>query len=229
MGLPCTDSRPTVLQKEAEREVCTYYDHPSFEYKGYIYREIHKTEIKDYFNFRYRIFCQELGWVPKNEDKLEIDRYDQFGYCKHIGSFLPSGKIIACMRLILPSKYGWMLQNELKEFLGKSPIPECRNNAVELTRLGIDKEVRNYNSSSILLGLYKFIYQWSLKNRIIRWYFVTSKKFILLLKRFGFCVSIIGDGLNDINEVFTVPGVIDLEKSVEQLKRKNTARYNFLT
>ncbi|MEJ2628526.1 MAG: acyl-homoserine-lactone synthase [bacterium] len=229
MGLPCTDSRQTVLQKEAEREVCKYHDHPSFEYKGCVFRKISNTEIKDYFNLRYRIFCQELEWVPKNEDKLEIDRYDHSGYCKHIGSFLPSGKIIACMRLILPSKNGWMLQNELKEFFGKSPIPECRNDAVEITRLGIDQEFRDYGSSAILLGLYKFIYQWSLKNKIFKWYFVTSKKFILFLKRFGFFVTIIGDGLNDRNEVFTVPGVIDLGRSVEQLKEKNITRYNFLS
>lgn len=199
----------------------------NFGYKGFIFKKIDVSEFDDYLKFRYRIFSQELGWLPENEKKLEKDRYDDFGICVHFGCFKPMGKIIACMRIILSSQVGWMIQKEFRNYFGNAPIPRCSDDAIELTRLGIEKQFRIHSSFTILSGLYKITYKWSIINKINRWYFVTSKKFIILLKRMGFSVSIIGEGLKDINNIFTVPGMVDLQKSATLLKKKNINRYNF--
>ncbi|MDX1764872.1 MAG: GNAT family N-acyltransferase, partial [bacterium] len=49
---------------------------------------------------RYRIFCQELGWVPENESHLEVDEYDDHAVC--FGVFEQKSELLASMRLIKP-------------------------------------------------------------------------------------------------------------------------------
>jgi N-acyl-L-homoserine lactone synthetase len=91
----------------------------------------------------------------------------------------------------------------------------------------IDKNVRDNNSVHILSGLFKLTYKWSLKNNINKWYFVTNKKYILLFKRLGFPVHIIGDGLKDNNNISIVPAVINLKEGARVIEKVNIEQYNF--
>lgn len=43
------------------------------------------NELEKAYRFRYKIFCEELKWLPLNKEKKETDIYDQ--YSIHFGVF----------------------------------------------------------------------------------------------------------------------------------------------
>ena len=49
----------------------------SFQEAGFVIKSVFSTNEKiQAYKLRHRIYCEELGWVPRSESLMEIDEYE---------------------------------------------------------------------------------------------------------------------------------------------------------
>jgi acyl homoserine lactone synthase len=145
---------------------------------------------------RHKIFCQELGWVPKTVDLMETDEYDK--HAVFFGVFDRSGTLLAFIRLIKPEN-NFMMEKEFESLV--SPFHRVRKeiDTVEVSRLCIAPEARskqisgNFGNHSIAMLLYKSVYHWCRDNCIRYLYLVVEQKVNRLLCANGFPCRPIGE------------------------------------
>src|SRR3990172_3403512 len=78
----------------------------------YIIRNINgPLDLEKAYNLRYKIFAEELKWVPEQDIKFEIDDYDQQAIS--FGVFNEDDALSAYMRLILAIE-PFMMEKEFK-------------------------------------------------------------------------------------------------------------------
>jgi len=103
------------LWKSEDSKTKSCEDDDIMVYEGDFRAKILKfNELEKAYQFRYKIFCEELGWLPLNPDKKESDEYDQFSI--HFGVFSKDGRLVGYSRFILP-KRNFMLEKEFKDLL----------------------------------------------------------------------------------------------------------------
>ncbi len=164
---------------------------------------------------RYRIFCQELGWVPQNESYLEIDEYDDHAVC--FGVFDQEGQLLASMRLIKP-EVPFMLEKEFSMMVDPSHQIRKEQDTVEISRLCVAPEARtdtiagNFGVSSLALLLYKGGYQWCLANGIRYLYSVMEKNIYRLNRARGFPFELVGEPVMMPDGVEAVATILDWRK-----------------
>lgn len=156
-----------------------------------------KTLVKEYekeaaYRLRHKVFAEELGWVPCNQDGREMDDYDSD--CVLVG-LCAADKLIACLRILLPFQK-FMLEKEFKDILGDHKIQKTKN-TIEVTRFCVASAVRKkqvvtkYGKFPIIMALERAFYNWCRLNGMDNVYMVVSKNFFRLLNLLGMPCSAI--------------------------------------
>jgi N-acyl amino acid synthase of PEP-CTERM/exosortase system len=146
----------------------------------------HTYEKQEAYRLRYQVFAEELKWVPRDPNCLEVDDYDS--NCVLVGLFA-NNQLIACLR-ILQSFQDFMLEKEFKEILGGVEIQKTRK-TIEVTRFCVKEEVRKsqvitkYGNFPVIMALEKAFYNWCRCNGKDDVYMVVSKNFFRLLNLLG--------------------------------------------
>ncbi|MBU4369400.1 GNAT family N-acetyltransferase [Patescibacteria group bacterium] len=179
--------------------------------------------IEKAYRFRYKIFCEELQWLPLNTSEKEFDEYDQFSI--HFGVFSKDGKLVGYGRFILPGS-DFMLEKEFKDLLNNHIIRKQRD-TVEVSRISIDKILRSTGSFNIItMLLYKLMYRWSIKNKIRYWYMAIEPNYLKLLQKFFPCKQI-GDIKFYQPNTATTAALLDLKEAEVFLLRVNQKLYEW--
>lgn len=167
------------------------------------------------YQLRYRVFCQELGWVPPRESKLEIDEYDN--HAVPFGVFDDMGRLLAYMRLIKP-EVPYMLEKEFMCMVAPDHQIRKEPDTVEISRVCLAPEARtdqiagNFGVTSLSLLLYKGVYQWCLANSIRYLYLVMEKKVFRLIRARGFNCELVGQPVVMPDGVEAVAAILDWRK-----------------
>jgi acyl homoserine lactone synthase len=141
------------------------------------------------YHLRHRIFCEELGWVPRSESMLEIDEYDK--YTISIGVFDQKHVLIACTRLALPGT-PFMIEKDFSSLI--SPLHEIRkhDDTTEVSRTCVAPEARRLSVRGTfgvfrvsMLG-YKGVYQLCSLNNLRYVYTVVEPRLYRTLRAQGF-------------------------------------------
>jgi len=98
---------------------------------------VKKYEKEEAYRLRYKVFVEELGWVPYNRDKKEVDGYDNS--CILVGIFADD-KLIACLRILLPSQK-FMIEKEFKNILGEHKVCKSKN-TIKLTKFVMPSKLK---------------------------------------------------------------------------------------
>lgn len=140
-------------------------------------------ELRQAYHLRHRVFAESLKWVPKVEDREEIDIYDLWG--KTIGLVRDDGAVVGIARL-LPSSGQFMLENEFGALLPDGYQIRKTSDTAEITRLALDPAITDKGlSSRLLLSLIKGIYQWALVHDVRYFYLEVEHRFFRVLQAIG--------------------------------------------
>ena len=115
------------------------------------YRFFHVTDpetLKRIHRFRYRIWCEELGYTIPNRERYESDQYDR--YCDQFMALDSKGDICASMRLIHHSPVGYPTENAIE--LPEEARIYPRNKLGEMSRIFIHRDYRNMKDTRILIN-----------------------------------------------------------------------------
>jgi N-acyl-L-homoserine lactone synthetase len=150
-----------------------------------------KELLYEYYKFRYKIMHYELGHLKENKNEIDIDEYDK--YSIHFVALDKNKNICATTRLIInsPIEYPTPKYMNINLDLKTSNGPKF----AELSRVFIDKKVRNLENSKLIM--YKFIammYPFLITSNINFIYAALEKKFIRLLHIIHIHFDIIGEG-----------------------------------
>ncbi len=181
---------------------------------GYIVKTLRTSEeLEKAYRLRHRIFSEELGWVPVQEDSMEFDRYD-FKDTVNFGVFDGDGDLKAYLRLI-PTSRSSMLEDIFSFLIG--PGHKFRKDAhtAEISRLCVAPEARkdsvegNFGTHHVSMLLYKGVYNWCLQNGVRSLYLVVEEKVYRLLSARGFPCELLGDGREMPDGVKAVAALMD--------------------
>jgi N-acyl-L-homoserine lactone synthetase len=147
------------------------------------------------FGLRYRIYCEERGFLPASHypDRLETDRHD--AHAVHFAAFDNHGVIAAAARLVVTQEQGYLpYQEHCAVFDGVSaPVPAS---TAEVSRLVLNRGYRKPPGGgplgSVVLEIYRAMYRYSVAHGIGHWYAAMERPLHRLLHRYGFHFSAIG-------------------------------------
>ena len=183
---------------------------------GLVVKRLDQTHEKSLaYQLRYRIFCQELGWVPPRESQLEIDEYDD--HAVPFGVFDQKGRLLAYMRLIKP-EVPYMLEKEFLCMVAPNHKIRKERDTVEISRVCLAPEARteqiagNFGVTSLSLLLYKGVYHWCLANGIRYLYLVMEKKVFRLIRARGFNCDPVGEPVVMPDGVEALAALLDWRK-----------------
>ena len=147
-----------------------------------------EDELKKYYQFRYKIMCEELGHIKKNKNNFDIDEYDR--YSLHLMAIDKNNQIVATMRVIYnsPQNYPTLKHIKLRTSDNISKKSSC-----EISRVFIDKNIRSIqNSKEIIYKLVSEVYNFSNKHDINFFYAALEENFLRFLKIIKIEFTIIG-------------------------------------
>lgn len=154
------------------------------------------------YALRYRVFCEELGFLPREAypDGLERDAFDDHAW--HVGAIDRAGAVVGTARLIPSSPLGLPLFDHCPVEPAARAAFETQC-AAEISRLAIapryrrrrgdgryglatgDGRERRGARPEIVLGLYKAMYQLSKRHGVSHWYAAMERALLRGLERFG--------------------------------------------
>ena len=139
-----------------------------------------------FYEFRHRVFSQELGWVP---GPRETDQYDQ--HSVHFAAFSPAGDVVACGRFILPSGT-FMLETEFRDLVEPGYPVRKEADTVEASRFAVSADLRRTKDGFAVTELLcSTMCLWARRNAIRYCYLVLDNNYLGFLQRF-FPVRVIG-------------------------------------
>jgi len=191
----------------------------------FLAKNLNQHEIEKAYRFRYKIFCEELKWLPNNNNEKESDEYDQ--YSVHFGVFSRSGEIVGYSRIILPGN-SFTLEKEFTDLLDPNYCIRKEKDTVEISRLAVKKELRGRQESAtkISMLLYKIMYQWAVKNGVRYWYMVVETDYLKVLQMFFPCKSI-GPVKEYQPNVSSVAALLDIREAESIVSKTNPALYSW--
>lgn len=183
------------------------------------------------YQLRHKVFCEELKWVPKREDGLEIDNYDNNAI--FFGVFI-NRRLLAFLRLILSDGH-FMIEKEFSSLVDSTHKIQKTNDTAEISRLCVAPEARNqmmsenFSFHNISMLLYKSVYHWCNRYNIKYLYLVVETKIYRLLRIQGFPCMAIGEPKIMPDKVIAIAAIIDLRKFeiLNALKQSETMRWFF--
>lgn len=178
-----------------------------------------KSELKESFRLRYRVYIEERGFERREDHPggIEVDLYDK--HSVHFAAFNDKGNVIGTARIILYSEDGFPLEKNCV-LNGGTSMPD-RRLIGEVSRLAVSKDYRRraedhfiYDEDGdappdlpatyeerrrrheIVIGLYKLVYIESKKMALTHWYTAMGKGLFLLLTKMGVIFDSIGPAIN---------------------------------
>lgn len=165
------------------------------------------------YRLRHRVFCEELGWVPRSETLLEIDEYDRCTVL--IGIFDQQQALVACTRLSLRDA-PFMIEKEFSSLI--SPWHKVKKNeTTEITRSCVRPEHRRlsfpgtFGSYRLSMLSFKGVYHWCLMNHIKYAYIVVESKFYRLLAH-SFPIQLVGTPVVMPDGCMALAAIFDLSE-----------------
>jgi N-acyl amino acid synthase of PEP-CTERM/exosortase system len=189
-----------------------------------------ESEYYKSFRLRHQVFCEELGWVPKNIEQVEVDDYDDNAI--PIGVFDLFGRLYSYLRLIMPGE-PFMIEREFLSMVGPGHKIRREDDTAEISRLCIAPDLRRemvhgeYGSHSTSVVLLKGIYKWCKLSGIRYLYAVTEEKIYRLACAKGFPFKLIGEPTHMPDGVVAVAMILDWNEFEAQsaLKRPRMAEW----
>ncbi len=181
-----------IITKNGKRDILT----PNFSFK-----EIKKLDDEIIFDeivkLRYLVYCKECQYLNENdyEDEKELDEYDSRSI--HFVAENENKEVVGTIRLILANQSENFPFEKHCEIFPSVVLPN-KKDCGEISRFIIKKEYRkNYlhkknknirtkYSQQIMLGLYREMYRYSVKNNIRFWFAAMEKGLAKLLLNMGF-------------------------------------------
>lgn len=115
------------------------------------YQFLHVTDrelLDRVYRFRYKIWCEELGYIAPNSEKKEQDVYDD--YSDQFAILDSNDEICATMRLIHHSPIGYPTEKFLK--LDDETKIYRRDRLGEMSRIFLNPKNRNLRDTKILIN-----------------------------------------------------------------------------
>ena len=161
-----------------------------------------EKEMLEAYKLRYKSFCLSLKWLPKNEEKLETDSYDEKAV--HIGVY-SNKKLITYCRIITNTDQ-FMIN---KEFEGLLDISQLKDNSMELSRLSSSDNVNSFKKFTALLLMYRKLYGFMISKNLRYCYIVVTKQYLKTIKKI-FPFKKVGQVRRYDSDNLTVAAVLDL-------------------
>lgn len=162
-----------------------------FSENGFTVKTLYGEQLAQSYRLRHKVFAESLKWVPRTDDREEIDLYDLWGTT--LGLVRADGAVVGMARLI-PSSGPFMLEKEFGALLPAGYQIRKSSDTAEITRLAIDPEIRDKGlSSKIMLVLLKGVYQWAVENDIRYYYLEVEHRFFRTLRALGFPCEMLGE------------------------------------
>ena len=131
---------------------------------------------------RHQFFAIEKGWVPSNEQGLELDAYDP--HALHFG-VKQDGHLIAYMRALRgDSPCGFMLDKDFRACLSAEALAQLeRRHGIELSRRVVHPELNRADAMAAVEILFQMFCQYALSDHIHAVYLVQEPSYTPMLKR----------------------------------------------
>jgi N-acyl-L-homoserine lactone synthetase len=179
---------------------------------------------------RHRVYCEELGWVPRSETLLEIDAYDR--HTVFIGVLDQHQTLLASCRLHLPGT-AFMIEREFSSLVGAWHKIRKHNDTAEVSRSCVAQEARRvvvrrgsgiYRLSTLV---YKGVYHWCSMNGIRYVYIVVEDKLYRMLRAMGFQSHLVGAPVTMPDGCVAMAAVVDWKEFVSgnTVKRPDFAKW----
>lgn len=148
-----------------------------------------EKELERIYRLRYRIYCLEKGFEPKEKypDGIEMDEYDV--YSIHFVAKV-NGEAVGTARLILNNPIGFPAEKYCKVNIAAFNIRKERT--VEISRFAVSNELtraRMIDRTKIMIGLFRELYQETKQLGVEHLCAAMGKGLQRLLCRFGIVFS----------------------------------------
>ncbi|MBI4377109.1 MAG: GNAT family N-acetyltransferase [Elusimicrobia bacterium] len=154
-------------------------------------------KLQELQRLRYKVYCMEESFLPAQNypKKLEWDFYDPIS--PHIAAFDGDGQIVGGLRLVRHSALGLPIENHAGEGLSEGYRQFPKRRLAEISRLVVDRRYRQQGIAqvcgpTILLGLFRTMYETSLALGIEHWVAAMEPCLWRMLKRYGLRFEAIG-------------------------------------
>jgi len=123
------------------------------------YKVEKEDDLEDVYRLRYRIYCLEKGFEPKEKypDGIEMDEYDVYSIHFIARVF---EEAVGTARLILNNPLGFPAEKYCKTDIASFSIR--KEQTVEISRFAVSNTLvraLNFDRTNILIGLFREIYQ----------------------------------------------------------------------
>ncbi len=182
------------------------------------------------YRLRHRIFCEELGWLPRSRSLLETDEYDK--YTTSLGIFDRQHVLVACTRVASPGT-PFMIEKEFSSLI--DPLHKIRkeNDIAEVSRSCVAPEARRlsvygtFGACRVSMLIYKVAYQWCSVNNIRYVYTVVEPRLYRALRAQGFQMQLVGAPVTMPDGCVAMAAIIDWQEfvSVNASKRPEFAKW----
>ena len=185
-----------------------------------------EEEINALKKLRYKIYCEQLGWIKhdKYPDGIEQDAYDNHSI--HFGAF-KDGKAIGAIRLIKENPTVFPIHSICDLWDSEnSKLKDSRTS--EISRLIVDTSIEKMPRSAITLGLIKQLYYASKYHEgITHWYASFDVNVHRLIGILGFKFSPLGAPVYFMGSK-TVPAILSKSELDAHLSKNNDKLYKYL-
>lgn len=206
------------------------------------------AELEHIMALRYEIYCLECGFLPADryENGLESDEYDDCS--AHFAAYNLRDEIVGTLRLVRPAaSQRFPFEQHCRSLYKEVELPRMevcgevsrlvvrkdyrRRTGDALTGIADRVETRRHSSRSdehsdrrssgpqILLGLYRDMYQYSLRAGVRYWYAAMEKSLARTLARFDFVFTPIGMETDYYGPV--IPYIADLRELETRVGESN--------
>lgn len=143
------------------------------------------------YRLRYRVFAQDLGWIPPSQNCLDIDGYDD--YSVMLGSYNKNTGELQSVIRITRGPHRFMSDDIFSECFGTHKIHRDRN-SIDVTRLSLNNYrgcVTKTTLKSIKL-LFHGVYAWCNDHDVDFIYMVTHESLFQYIVRVGWKFKMMG-------------------------------------
>jgi N-acyl amino acid synthase of PEP-CTERM/exosortase system len=189
------------------------------------------AELQQTQALRYQVYCEERRFLPAEDypDRVEIDEYDPHSI--HFGSFDAAGELVGTVRIVQRNPLGFPMMRHCAIDVDACRVLDRIPRVAEISRLAIsrdfhgegdglrgietagaiiDSRLRRSHRQSVVVSLYRAIYQASRRNEISHLLAAMEVTLRRLLGKFHFPFVQIGPPADYFGPV--VPFVLDLDE-----------------
>jgi len=199
--------------------------------------------VEEAQRIRHQVYCEELGWEPVKEDRLERDYYDQYSLHCLLRS-VSRESFVGCIRLVLPTDDGIGLGLPMQKSCGDKlypghpdPVALANREVAEVSRLAITSDFRRRRHEKgkvvsfpdqeaglsdrrkfpyIPVALYLGMMEIAAQRNINILYFLTEPLLAKHFGRLGGELEPVGEGVE--HRGLRVPYLMDVEKVMSRAR-----------